>query len=250
MTFFESERIKKAGCDAGWTIVESETSDALVLGSSAHSQQATIKCFEREIDVEFTAPVNAEELRLNGAFNVIGRVVVVFGREYDSLRAILQRVQELFLSLPSSPLDIYNARWRALVEAGLDATETEETVKQRVGQDVYREALMNYWKGSCAVTGCRLPEALRASHAKPWAVCETAEERLNVYNGFLLAVNVDFLFDAGLMTFDDEGRAVISETMTDSDLAALGVSRDMRLRWLDEHHKPFLQYHREHVWRG
>lgn len=46
MTFFESERIKKAGCDAGWTIVESETSDALVLGSFAHSSQATVQCLE------------------------------------------------------------------------------------------------------------------------------------------------------------------------------------------------------------
>lgn len=77
----------------------------------------------------------------------------------------------------------------------IQRTATERLVKERVGQDIYRAALMNYWGGTCAVTGCSLKDALRASHAKPWKDCSTDAERLNVYNGFLLTSNLDALFD-------------------------------------------------------
>lgn len=250
MTFIERDLIKKAGADSGWSIVESETSDAIVLGSSSHEQQATIRCFDHEIDVEFTATVNEDELRVNGAFNVIGRVVVVYEREYNSLRTLLRRVQELFVAMPPTPVDLYNARWHAIVDAGLAATETVEMVKQRVGQDVYRETLEHYWKNACAVTGSKVSEVLRASHAKPWAMCETAEERLNVYNGFLLNANLDALFDKGLITFDDEGKIVLSCKLSEQDAKRIGIYADMKLRWIDEHHKPFLKYHRENIWKG
>lgn len=250
MTFIERDLIKKAGADAGWSIVESETADTVVLGSASHNQQAAIKCFDHEIDVEFTASVNEEELHINGAFNVIGQVVVVYERDYNSLRTLLRRVQELFVALPPTPVDLYNARWHAIVDAGLAATETVEMVKQRVGQDVYRETLQSYWKNACAVTGCNIPEVLRASHAKPWAECETAEERLNAYNGFLLSANLDALFDKGLITFDDEGKIVISSMLQRLDIASIGVNTEMKLRWIDDQHKPFLKYHREHIFQG
>lgn len=250
MTFIERDLIKKAGVDSGWSIVESENADTVVLGSASHNQQATIKCFEHEIDVEFTSTVHEEELHINGAFNVIGQVVVVYERDYNSLRTLLRRVQELFVALPPTPVDLYNARWHAIVDAGLAATETVEMVKQRVGQDVYRETLQSYWKNACAVTGSNIPEVLRASHAKPWAECETAEERLNAYNGFLLSANLDALFDKGLITFDDEGKIILSSSLKEQEARRIGIYADMKLRWIDEKHKPFLKYHREHIWKG
>ncbi|MCF0217146.1 MAG: HNH endonuclease [Fibrobacteraceae bacterium] len=250
MTFAELDTIKKAGLDSGWGIVESESLDAVVFSSASHDQLATVRCFDHEIDVEFSIPVDESELHINGAYSVIGRVIVVAERDYETLRAILNRSQELFVALPTNPVEIYNTRWQALVAQGIAATETVEEVKRRVGQDVYREALENYWKNACAVTGCTLRESLRASHAKPWADCENAEECLSAYNGFLLTANLDALFDKGLITFDDEGRIVISESISSMDLSALGIVANMRLRWVDEKHKPFLKYHREHVWKG
>lgn len=67
---------------------------------------------------------------------------------------------------------------------------------------------MDYWGGACAVTGIALPELLRASHAKPWAKCDTDQERLNVFNGFLRCAHLDALFDRGLMTFEEDGKTV------------------------------------------
>ena len=249
MTFTERELIKKAGADSGWSIVESDGSDFVTLGSASHNERATIKCFDHEMDVTFTASFNESELRINGAFDVIGQKIVVHERNYESLRRVLRRLQELFIALPPTPIEIYNARWQQIVAGGLDATETEETVKQRIGQDVYREALMNYWNGACAVTGCSVNEVLRASHAKPWKDCTTAEERLDVYNGFLLSANLDALFDKGLISFDDDGVIMLSSQLNEQQMRRIGIYTDMHLRWLDEHHLPFLRYHRENVWK-
>ena len=50
------------------------------------------------------------------------------------------------------------------------------------------------------MTGLDVPELLRASHIKPWADCGTDAERLDVFNGLLLAPHLDAAFDAGFIT--------------------------------------------------
>ena len=78
-----------------------------------------------------------------------------------------------------------------------NGTEVERMVRQRIGQQNFRQALMTYWGGACAVTGIDVSDVLRASHIKPWAECATDAERLDVFNGFLLSANLDALFDKG-----------------------------------------------------
>lgn len=59
------------------------------------------------------------------------------------LHAALDRVYKLAVSLPDAPL----ARFR-MATAGLpNTTEAERLVVQRIGQDVFRAALMDYWGG-------------------------------------------------------------------------------------------------------
>ncbi len=48
-------------------------------------------------------------------------------------------------------------------------------VIQRIGQDVFRDALMNYWGGRCPLTGITEHGLLRASHIVPWADCNDAQ---------------------------------------------------------------------------
>ena len=74
------------------------------------------------------------------------------------------------------------------------------------GQNIFRDALMEYWDGCCPLTGIREPELLRASHIVPWAECESDELRLDVHNGLLLSALWDCAFDAGLISFADTGR--------------------------------------------
>ena len=134
-------------------------------------------------------------------------------------------------------------------DASIRGTEAERLVRQRVGQDVYRKSLMTYWKGQCAVTGLDLPEALRASHAKPWAECETDADRLNVYNGFLLSAELDALFDSGLISFNDDGIILYSNQIKDYQRSALRLETSLSLRWIDQNHLPFLHWHYKHVFR-
>lgn len=132
---------------------------------------------------------------------------------------------------------------------GLKDTERLAEVLSRRGQGLYRRLLMQYWDNKCAVTGCNLPSALRASHAMPWAECTEAKQRINKYNGFLLNANLDALFDKGLVTFDDGGCIKISKTISKENKEALGINENMHLRKeLEPNHYEFLQYHREHVW--
>jgi hypothetical protein len=60
-------------------------------------------------------------------------------------------------------------------------------VLQRIGQDIFRDRLMNYWQRRYPLTGISDPVLLRASHIIPWADCQSDAERLDVHNGLLLS---------------------------------------------------------------
>ena len=126
-------------------------------------------------------------------------------------------------------------------------TEVETVVKQRRHQEEYRSKLENYWDNACAVIGVRIPEILRASHAKPWKDSSDTE-KLDVFNGFLLCANLDALFDKGLITFDDEGKIIISPKLTDNQITSLSL-QNMRLRKIDPRHLSYLAYHRENIFK-
>jgi putative restriction endonuclease len=104
--------------------------------------------------------------------------------------------------------------------------------------------MLDYWGGACAVTGVAIQEVLRASHAKPWAECASDAERLDVFNGFLLSANLDALFDRFLISFDEQGVLFIAPALAGLDLAPLGITFGMKLRWLDSLHQPYLTLHR------
>ena len=124
-------------------------------------------------------------------------------------------------------------------------TEIERLRRERIGQDIYRRAQMSYWHGGCAVTGITLPEVLRASHAKPWAECTNDAERLDVFNGFLLVANLDALFDRFLISFDEGGNLLTRSRLPATDMQALGLHPEMKLRWIEKEHLPYLHWHRQ-----
>lgn len=127
-------------------------------------------------------------------------------------------------------------------------TEAERMVVQRVGQQLFREALEKRSEGRCAVTGLSVSELLRASHIKPWARCTTDAERLDPNNGLLLAVNWDAVFDRGLVTFDPDGRPVWSELCPEGARQALGLISG-QLSGLTPEVEHYLGWHRAHVFR-
>ena len=129
----------------------------------------------------------------------------------------------------------------------LSSTEREAIVKARIGQGMFRQSLISYWS-ACSVTGCREPTLLRASHIKPWAKA-TLEERLSLYNGLLLSPALDACFDHGYVSFDDDGKILLSERLTAEDARTLGITSDMHLKQVEPDHKKYLAFHRQHIFK-
>ena len=127
----------------------------------------------------------------------------------------------------------------------LQETTRESVIQSRIGQGQFRTSLVEYWQG-CSVTGCHQIELLRASHIKPWR-CSSNAERLDMYNGLLLLPNLDACFDSGLISFDDEGKIVISNELDESTLLQLGINPNLKLMRVEQRHKDFLRYHRENI---
>lgn len=131
--------------------------------------------------------------------------------------------------------------------AASDPTIREALVKQRRGQDKYRDAMEKLWNGRCPVTGVVHADFLVASHAKPWAN-SNPQERLDPYNGILLAVQIDRAFDRGLITFDNNGILVVSPKIPRELACKLldGVEKQITFK---ERHLPYISYHRENIFK-
>lgn len=130
-------------------------------------------------------------------------------------------------------------------ETPLEKTTTEITTEGRLGQQEFRAKLDDYWKNKCAVTGCSVREALRASHIIPWSDCDKGEKRIDRFNGLLLVANLDALFDKHLITFEKDGIIRISNKISPEDRAILGINEGMKLHRIDDKHQPYLEVHRK-----
>lgn len=149
-------------------------------------------------------------------------------------------------SLQMHPAATLSSRVEARL-AGIPETERTREVRKRIGQDVFREALMDLWEGRCAVTGILFPpQLLRASHAKPWAKATDAE-RLDPFNGLLLATHFDAMFDSGLIGFNEQGGLIASPQLNPTVKLHFDIREGSRLRNLTPGHLPYLAWHREFV---
>jgi hypothetical protein len=160
------------------------------------------------------------------------------------LHAVLDRIYKLAVSLPDAPLD----RFRKATAGLPQSTEAERLVLQRIGQDIFRAALIKYWGGCCPLTGIADLELLRASHIVPWSDCGD-EERLDVHNGLLLSALWDAAFDKGLVSFADDGAAIASARLGETARQALGFDRAPALRGLREAQCLRIAWHRSHVFQ-
>jgi hypothetical protein len=154
-----------------------------------------------------------------------------------TVRAFIEELQSLADSAsPISPE-------RTIGEDAREA-ETEATVlaKARIGQGRFRADLLCLWQGHCALTGVAVPELLRASHIKAWRVSSN-RERLDAFNGLLLAVHLDALFDRALISFSDTGALLVSRRLPARERAVFGLAQDRSLL-LTAAHLPFLRHHR------
>ncbi len=166
--------------------------------------------------------------------------------DIPALHRLVRRAFQLSRTLPDELLHVFEKKTAALPKT----TEAERLVVQRVGQDIFRAGLIDYWEGRCAITGLAVPELLRASHIKPWADCQTDAERLDVFNGILLAPHLDAAFDRGFITLTDDGTVRVSQHLDADAREALGLQEPLRALGLADGHRHYLPWHREKVFRS
>lgn len=253
MTTLDRAVIEKLGYDNGWENANRAVDETVVLSSALHPFTVEIQTVPEatEWHLQFSGDFPVEELKRGFPSEMFeADRVLVWAK--DVFANLLREASRLGRVLPDQPVV---ALGRLVADElakipNLKGTEAEQLVKVRIGQDLYRGNLDTYWKGCCAVTGLSTRQVLRASHAKPWAQCSTDAERLSVFNGFLLSANLDALFDKGLISFDDDGRAIVSKEVEPSQWKALGLDASTHLRWIADRHKPFLEWHRKNLFKG
>ena len=264
MNTLDRSLIEKAGYDNGFEIVHRSDVAVVSLRSSLHNVKADITdgSHEGAYILRFSDYLSISELKRGLAKEFFQNdKIEVWSREL--LGVVLKRAAELGISLPDGPMRLYNERlnlyltqnqdeclaFDEIVKPMFQGTEREQLVKQRIGQDIYRDALLKYWRNCCAISSLDIPEMLRASHIKAWVDCDNDNDRLNVYNGFLLSANYDALFDKGLITFDDTGLIIYSSRLSEDQIHDIGGEKYKALRWIDKRHLPFLEWHRNHVFK-
>jgi putative restriction endonuclease len=242
-------RLEKAAVDAGFDLGPEWQGDWLAFRST----QVPVRAWVTEHDgAEVAAWSRADLARhladyatpTNGALPA-GASCALKTLDLPALHRLLKRSFQLARSLPTAPLDSFRERTRRLPTT----TEAERIVIQRVGQDIFRASLIDFWQGRCAITGLAVPELLRASHAKPWAHCDGDAERLDVHNGLLLAAHLDAAFDAGLIGVSEDGVVAISPALDTPAQHVLGLERPLRVSGLMPSHAPYVAWHRQHVFR-
>ncbi len=166
--------------------------------------------------------------------------------DIPSLHRVPRRAFQLSKTLPDELLRVFDKRIASLPKT----TGAERLLVQPVGQDVFRQCLLEYWDDRCAITGLGVGELLRASHIKPWADCDSDGERLDVFDGLLLAPHIDAAFDLGFMSVADDGTVVASNALNDAARRIMGLDEALHVRSLHEEHLRYLPWHRERIFRG
>ncbi|PEF62037.1 hypothetical protein COJ93_11675 [Bacillus anthracis] len=126
-------------------------------------------------------------------------------------------------------------------------TEKEQVIKSRIGQSVFKKALLAIEK-KCSLCGVSDERFLIASHIKPWSQ-SNHKERLDVNNGLLLCPNHDALFDKGYISFNKDGRILISESLDEATKVFLNINETMQLN-MNGVQQRYIKWHQENLYKS
>jgi hypothetical protein len=125
----------------------------------------------------------------------------------------------------------------------IDPTTMQAQVTVRLGQGEFGSEVRELWNQRYAITGSITMTALEASHIKPWAESNDSE-RLDPNNGLLLTASLHKLFDAGLISFEDSGKMLVSSKLSQSEREIFGVIGKKLFKKPSAETANYLSYHR------
>jgi hypothetical protein len=97
------------------------------------------------------------------------------------------------------------------IERDFAETETTRSVRVRLVQRFFREAVLSSYDYTCAMCHLKILSLLNASHIIPWS--KNREKRANPRNGLCLCALHDRAFDRGLVTIDDDSQILVSSRL-------------------------------------
>lgn len=109
----------------------------------------------------------------------------------------------------------------AVINDPAEAQRVYVQVRDRgIIQSIFRCVLLAIYRRRCAFCGLSFPEALEAAHIISWSEATTAQ-RLDPRNGLLLCSVHHELFDANLMTVDQDGRIRFADPDPQAEYSAV-----------------------------
>jgi putative restriction endonuclease len=167
----------------------------------------------------------------------------------DAANAVAAEVQSTPANEPT--LEEWERREETRVLEAKEVPETDRLaiVLARRGQGIFR-ANVREVERACRVTRVDRPEHLIASHIRPWRDSSNGD-RLAGENGLLLTPTIDHLFDKGFISFEGDGRLIVSPVAHEESLLRMGIRRSEKVNVgaFSEQQRQFLDYHRENVFR-
>jgi hypothetical protein len=158
------------------------------------------------------------------------------------LYEISDKVAEVILLLAEEDQLLENIRISKLSDRIFDITTRDSIVNTRILQGEFRRRILHKWKNQCAISGCTITSILIASHIIPWREADNFQ-RVDIDNGILLAPNYDALFDKHLISFNEIGDIIISNTISKKDLKSLGITGTEKIKNLSEGNIKYLKVH-------
>jgi len=177
------------------------------------------------------------EMRFDGAYEKAG----VPDTKRAMRTAIVFRLKPIDADAPGQPGVNDSVPVIALGE-----TVASRMVDVRKSQALFRRRLVTVEK-ECRLTGVRDLRFLRASHIKPWAACETGDERTDGYNGLLLTPTADHLFDRGWMSFGSDGKLLLASDLPHevAERIRIDLTPGRSCGTFSTKHHSYIEYHRE-----
>jgi len=174
----------------------------------------------------------------------------VIGSEAEPIRAAAGGANaEITVQAINADVELWEHHLQVEVESDprIPETEREQLIIARQGQGLFKQRVMEL-EHRCRITLVENLTHLRASHCKPWRDSNN-EERLNGENGLLLTPSVDHLFDRGFISFENDGRLIVSPVAHHHSLNRMGVetNRIINVGPFSEGQRGFLDYHRSAV---
>jgi hypothetical protein len=126
--------------------------------------------------------------------------------------------------------------------------EKIQLVKARRGQGIYKHNV-RLVEGHCRITNITLIKHLRASHIKPWKDSNDME-KIDGYNGLLLAPHIDHLFDQGFISFEEKGELIISDALSRDVVDKWDIPFPKNVGGFRELQLPYLDYHRANIFKS